>query len=237
MADIIGTPGSTTYNANSSSERTYDLPAGVVAGELLLCIYAQDDVTAPSMSSAGWTLKRHKAASQHSLTVWAKIASGSEGSTVAIVPNDNEQASCLIVRVEAWSGDLDDVIVSAAASGSSANPDPDSVTAPWGALANLFIAVGSMDGNPTVSSYPSTYTDHNTPLQGGSSGCATLGLASAIVSGETSNPGTFTFSGSGDWAALTIVVRPEDTAPTTVDIVAHYYDGVDWIPMNFVLPS
>jgi hypothetical protein len=93
----------------------------------------------------------------------------------------------------------------------TANPDPPSLTASWGAAPNLWIAVASNVAAASISSYPANYTDNQlNPINGtvGSIGVATRNLSLA-----TEDPGVFTNSSSANCSAQTIVVRGLPGAP------------------------
>ena len=102
---------------------------------------------------------------------------------------------------------------SAGATGTSAIPDPDSLTPTGGAKDYLWIAVdGNTDGRRTVSAAPTNYLNLNAFSTAGGASGATGATAERQLNAASEDPGIFTISGSSLWEAHTIAIHPS-TAP------------------------
>ncbi len=192
--------------AGNETNHTVDLPAGIQAGETLLVFFACDGV--PSVGwPGGWNEIFEVQFSVTTLAVAWRKATGGEGASITVTTTVAEQSAHASYRI---SGATDPAItppeVSTGVSSTSANPDPDSLTASGGSKEYLWIVVEGNDGTRTVSAYPTNY-DSNQLNPGGGIG-AHVGVASDEVETETEDPGTFTINGSDQWIACTVAVHP-----------------------------
>jgi len=98
----------------------------------------------------------------------------------------------------------------AGSSTAATTADPPSHTPSWSSEDTLWLAFGVKNGAPdSVGTYPTNYsdnqnTDSNTAAAGVSIGFATRELNTA----GAEDPGTFTFTDSVAWCAVTAAVRP-----------------------------
>lgn len=93
--------------------------------------------------------------------------------------------------------------------GFDANPNPPSLTAPWGAYNHRWYTFAMFGtGGDTVSTYPASYTSI------AATGTSGLFVASAhrTTSAATEDPGTFALTGSENWQTLTFVYRAVEVA-------------------------
>ncbi len=170
------------------------------------------------VDTAGWTsLKNLAVASQVTLDVQAKVAAGNEGgTTIQATTSGNQDSSCLFYVIENWEGTIASVEASTgvAIGTGTTTPDPDSLTASWGAEDNLWLALLGMDGQKTTTSYPTSYdslttghTSHATATPAAVSG-ATTAVGVRENNTATEDPGTFTMDTGDQYCACTVVVRP-----------------------------
>jgi hypothetical protein len=192
----------------NDTQHLVNMPAAVDAGDLLIVLFANDGsdtVTTPS----GWTLLDSSAnGTAVRLSCYAKDAVGDEdGTTVDFVTSGNEYAAAQCYRITGWSGDVNDVENSTAATGSDDSPNPASLTASWGSDDNLWIAACCSDSNVTVSVYPFANNNTNTIADQVTHGVG-LGSCSENNATATNDAGSFTISGAQEWVATTLVVKP-----------------------------
>jgi hypothetical protein len=159
------------------------------------------------------------------------VATGSETGTFNITLSASEQGGWRIFRIPAasWNGGtiLADSLGSGgggtgadgagfigATSGTSADPPSFNPTG-WDVEDTLWIAAIGVDTSRTINSFPANCPDLQTSDVSGGSNGATLAIAMANSATASFNPDAFTTSGSDDWAAMTVAVRPA-TPPTPV---------------------
>lgn len=95
------------------------------------------------------------------------------------------------------------------ATGTSAAPDPPSVTPSWGAGNTLWLIVeGSDDQTADVSAYPTNYTANGIYNEVSASNGVGLGSSYRAVNVASENPGAFTLAASQEWVAATIAIKP-----------------------------
>jgi hypothetical protein len=193
-----------TYNTAGTTRTAHPipLPTGIVAGELLLAVFPYDG-GAGATWPAGWTEIADRANSSHGLAVAYRIANGTEGSTVTVT-TAAELAVGFVYRITGWHGSAPPEI--ATAIGSSATPDPPSLTPTWGSGNTLWLAAYGINGGPNAEpTYP--LTQNRRWARTGGSGASGGALASQAVVAATLDPGTFVDGANNAWAAATIAIR------------------------------
>lgn len=217
LSDTFPTVLSLTETSFSTDTLTHNvsMPATVLAGELLLMLFTSDG-TLGHTTPSGWTLIKTLAGTQTRVSVYGKVAIGDEdGTTVNVATVATETAAAQVYRITDWWGSLSGIEASTGAAASGTTPDPDNLAPSWGTARPLWIAVCSADNAPTVSAYPTNYTNGTRTASGGTDQCM-LASARREIRGSSENPGTFTIGTSGAWAAFTIAVRPSATASEDV---------------------
>jgi hypothetical protein len=197
--------------AVAASTFNVNMPAGggsVVAGDLLL-VLIDINTSTENAAPAGWTQLATvgHGGSSGGLYLFGKVSLlGNEGgTTVAFTTAANTTAAAQCYQIKRWSGVLAQVYVSAATGGgTSANPAPPSLT-PGPTDRFLWLAVCGTQGAPTISAYPSSYTNGTQTLSGGAN--SQVASARRFLYAATTTPGTFTLSGANFWAAMTIAVN------------------------------
>lgn len=210
-------------SANTTSHAV-PLPATVVAGQLLIVWMSFDGVPGVTWdnSTAGTWSNYIDTANGTSckLVVKAKIADGTEGGkTLTITTDATEQSVNRSIAVYNWEGTLAGGLnIPAAATGTTANPDPPAATDSWGTVDRKTIAVQGCDGGRTTSAYPSGFTlNQFNDSSGGGAGCG-LGSAGLNNNAGSQNPGTFTISASDQWVAATISIRGGTAGLPTIPV-------------------
>jgi len=204
--------GSDTPSRDSSDDPdNLTLPTSIAAGDLIVAFHFTDGSFDESWPGSWVEIKDSACDSDRcSASIAYLIASGGETS-VNVTKGGGERFTAITIRISAasWHGTTPPE-VSTGATGDSANPDPDSVTASWGSDDNLFIAAmawDDSDGGDTVDAYPTNYTSNQTVsddlLSAGRGAIATRELTAS-----NDDPGTFTTSAAEEWWAGTVVVRP-----------------------------
>lgn len=207
--------GSSGGNATS---HTVNLPAGIVAGNLLLVAFTNDGSATVSVTTpaTGWsTLYSTPNGSNARSTVFYRFADGSEGSTITVTTSASEgsaHASWRMTGVDKQTNPEGGT----PATGSSANPNPPSLNpSNWGTEDTLWIAVYGWDGNVAHTSYPANYTlGQTTNRWANANGCG-VAIGGRQLNAASEDPGTATI-GSEDWIANTIAVRGQVAATADV---------------------
>lgn len=217
------TPTRFTQTLPSDTHHLVDLaPAGsILAGRLLLLLFDSNDrtVTTPS----GWTLLSpaggYNNAGSRRAYVFGKITSPSDtNSTVDCVTNTAIACSSIVYYFPDEGFVLSSCVaaIGSAATGSSASPNPGSLTTGWGAVDALWIA-GYSGGVPI--SAPASYTDLTNQTGYG------LATAERQLNAASTDPGTFS-SANTTWAAFTLAVR-KAIVPTITSVTPdEVYDGL-----------
>ncbi len=203
-----------TNNGNSgatSVTHVVNLPASIASGDLLLVFFSNTQAAnnAPSITTpaSGWTpMFTANQGAFENLTVWYRVADGSEGSSITVtIGNGNARSAAWVCyRITGYTGTPENGTASAAATSS---PDPPSVSPSWGSDDNLFIACYGWRGNVAHSSYPTNYSlSQLTDRWVNSSGCG-IAVAGRNVTASSGDPGAAGIAATTNTVANTIVVR------------------------------
>lgn len=191
-----------TAESASGSPFTVSLPASIAAGELLVAIADRAGGAQTFTWPGSWSEIASVDISGRHIAIAKLTATGSEGASISVTSSlgtsQNRTAICL--RITPWAS----VEISSSATGSSANPNPPSLSPSWGSYKTLWLAFAA-GGNSTssVSSYPSNYTLSQLYNSG-----FTWSVHSARQNETaTENPGTYTMNVSAVWAAYTVGVK------------------------------
>lgn len=186
---------------------TVGLPASIVSGQRLIAVFASQENT--TTWPAGWTeLCDGGTGGQVNISAAYRDCDGSEGASITVTTGSSRADGWSVIRIAAGSFNPAAPEVGTIATGNDANPDCPSLTPSWGSLNTYWIAAaaGKQNATPrTVSSYPATFTENQTTQSTASTNAVFLAGLTAIAASK--DPGTFTLSGSSQWAANTIAVR------------------------------
>lgn len=181
------------------------------AGDRMLALFASDSADAVSIgaSSGLWT----NFFSGISTTVcrlnffYRDVAAS--GETLRIDTATAQGASWILYRIN--KGTFDPATAPAIgtiSTGASANPDPPSLTSPWGAEDILWIPVYSWDVGSAHSAYPANYSSNQQSSVWADAGGEGIAAATRELNASSENPGTGTIAASRVWIAQTIAIRP-----------------------------
>lgn len=189
-------------SAAAATSHTINMPSGIVAGDLLLILFAVDGSPTCSISSGGWT-KLGQASNSTIVTqaIFYKVAAGSDTATVDT--DASEENSHCVLLIKNASG----LVSGTSTTGTSTNANPPSHT-PTASRKFLWIATAAIDNNSSmnISAAPSSYSDHITTPGRVTTG-ANLVSADRFLEASSENPGAFT-SSSEEWVAWTLSVFP-----------------------------
>lgn len=207
---IVVRATNTTTAAGASINLPVNLPASLVANELLIIMAAVRDAGSPTfLTPAGWTVlpNFNDGISGNIKRVggFYKVASGGEGATVTLSGSsgasfDNEVA--VSMAIQNYQGTPEGV--AGATFAASANPDPPSLTPSWGAQLALKLAICAQDGNAAVNSWPSGFASL---VSIASSTALSLNVGFKIDGASPENPGTFTLAAARTGWAETVAIR------------------------------
>lgn len=216
---VAGTNGGNS-GANTTSH-TVNLPANIASGDLLIIVFGVDGnptLTWPSGANDAFTEVFNAANGVACrLGVAYRIANGNEPASVTVTTSVSEGSAHTTYRITGWHGTTPPEVATAA-TGVSANPDPGSLSPSWGNADTLWLAACVHDvGTRTVSGYPTNYLNGINNRWNNTAGVG-VGSAERQLTAASENPGAFTLSGSDDWVATVIGVRP---AVESIDRRAH----------------
>ena len=216
-APAVASVTKTAFGADTTAHYV-NMPATINAGDLLIVLFTNDG-SATVTTPGGWNaLASNANGSYIRLSVYYKIAAGTEsGTPVNFVTSASEEAAAQVYRITDWHGTTPPEI-STAATGTSTRPDPASLNpAGWDLADTLWLAVAGQDrGDQSgTTAYPASYTDGISTLSSPTMGnCRTLS-ARRVLAAASEDPGAFTIPASEQWVAFTIAVRPAQRNLTT----------------------
>ena len=203
-------------NATNNVNHTVNLPAGIVAGNLLLVFFASDSVDAVTFPG-GWTELYDAQDGTHRHVGKYRVADGGEGATIVVTTTNPQMSAHTTYRVTDYTGTPE---VSARGTGNSVVPDPPSLTPSWGLKTTLWFAVTSYDlGTITVNTYPAGYGNTRNDRANHAEGVG-LGNARKEDPVATEDPGVFTISAIENWQAYTVAVVRDSPVSITATGVA-----------------
>lgn len=222
----VGTSNSGNSGANATAH-TVTLPTSIASGDLLIVAFCHDDAGATVTASvttpaSGWTtlvnnLVANALGTVGRLSVFARIADGTEGTTITVTTTGSEGSAYTTYRIPAssWYGNLTDGVNVATVSGpaANANPNPPNLDpASWGTEDTMWMVIYSWDGNVSHTTYPTNYASNQLTNRWANTGGQGIASATRENAAASEDPGTATISASEQWAAVTLAVRPAGAA-------------------------
>jgi hypothetical protein len=220
-APLVASVTETAFGTDTT-DHNVNMPATVDAGDLLIVLFINDrDATVDTPT--GWNLLASEASGPHvRLSVYYKIAAGTEGgTTVNFVTSATEEAAAQVYRITNWHGTIPPEI-STAATGTDTTPDPASLDpVGWDVADTLWLVVAGQDRGDQAgtTAYPASYTDGISTLSSNGTGSCRIHSARRVLAAASENPGSFTIPVSEQWVAFTIAVRPVRYDLTTSSMV------------------
>ncbi len=201
-----------TTNSNTTTH-TVSYPATVDAGDLLVCFFCSDGVETVSYPGAWVHLFEKVTSGGTNITIsvgWLEAAGTEDGGTFDITTGSSERSVQKLYRItgaEDPDTQAPEYAVTAATP-TSANPDPPSVTPTGGAKDYLWLPMCGWDNNTftTATGAPSGYSlEQNTLNNSQGSG---VGIGEQEINAASEDPGTFTLDNARRQASATVVIHP-----------------------------
>lgn len=201
---------STATSQEGTATTTHDVivPAGIEAGDLLLLFLTVYQLPTISDLPAGWIqlYSVDTPSSYNRGQAYYKIADGTEVD-FTFTTSTSKKSVNRCFRVIDWHG-VTPPECGIAATGSSTNPDPPSLSPSWGADDTLWFAVCHFLGFYSLSGYPADFPDNRYADRMVSTGGAGVGTCTEELNAVSEDPETFTLETSHKWGTNTIAVRP-----------------------------
>jgi hypothetical protein len=211
----------TSFESSGVTTHNISLPSGVASGDLLIAILSLDGNNADSTWPTGddlWTELLDVASSGNRLSIAYRDADGTEGATVDVTTDNGRKSSHITFRISGHTVQAPDI--STGATGSGANPDPDSLTPAGGADDILWLAICGVDSEFTFSAWPTDYSSNQLEVNSSSGSFgSSAAVATRNINTTVQDPGTFTHDGSDQYVACTIAVYP-GAGETTYTVTA-----------------
>lgn len=202
-----------------------NLPATINSGDLLIACLMTDGnpgITWDNTSHGTWTqLVDQTRPGTPELFIYVKVADGTEDSgTLDLSSASAERGMGCAFAIQDWYGTLAGVEAASTFGGASSNPDAPSLSPSWGSEDNLWFAIYAADdgSNSVATAYPTNFSgNQHTGGAGGGSG-AGYGTSSRENAASSEDPGTYTLTGSQEWAIATIAIRPAAAGGTVNNV-------------------
>lgn len=200
-AKIVASNTGVVFIAGATTT-TVNLPAGILAGDLLLACWG-GGLASGTFAISGWT-NLYSGSSRVNLAY--KVATGSEGSTATATWGSGTSGSLVTLLVRGASVKAATFIVAGTtATATSANPITPTLSPSWGSADTLWIGhIATNQALPeTPVTWPSLYPDnHLQDTYGSGPGVIAVGSVNTVASSIST--GTFTIANSAFWAAQTV---------------------------------
>jgi hypothetical protein len=205
---VIGTPALDSGSLPFAGNASVDLPASLVAGNLLLMLLSLHQTSGRDSSApSGWTelFDVTGPGNLREFSAYYRMSDGMEGASVNVAINGSVTLwATNVYQMSGASGNIE------AATDSAANSAPDSpnLAPTWGSKKTLWISACSARDNAgaTITAAPANYTNLL------ASPDATEDLTASArreLEAASENPGAFSQTGVfNDWAAATIAIEP-----------------------------
>ena len=229
MPNVVGSVA--TSRGNADAAKLSNLPSSIIAGELLEVVIATDGDETITFISDGWTKVAEGTAAFRAatLSIWMRIADGSEGATVEWDISSRECWAASARRIENHGVSLlpGDITLATFETGGS-NKYPNSPNCNPGIRDNYLFRTYVVLDNWPITGAPSGYTHDTSFVEApcGSSDRVGLGVAGRQRTASADDPGSWGIQFGSNWITQTIAVPSPGTAPTvTVDTVAQKVAG------------
>ena len=217
MAFPVGVASDGGNSANATS-RNVALPA-FTAGQLLVVVIAVDNDVATGTSFPGvWTKHWEDGIGDGfaHLIVASRTMSGNDaadgttgsGANLPITHSSSQASSAQVYKVTGATGVLAKSHLASIA-GDSNNPNPPSLTPPWGAKDTLWLAIAGRDSwhNPPTN-YPSNYGSGVHTRYPDTTHGVTLNTAQRNLNAASEDQGAWLFDQVCRWGVMTLAIEP-----------------------------
>jgi hypothetical protein len=230
-APSIARATSATY-ADPAAEAgpvTVNMPTDIDAGDLLIAYIAADaNDTVAAGGGEGWTsIQDTSNASAVRLKIFAKIAAGSDALTLTLGATGDTATHVHRITNHGVTNVATDITLGTAATGTSAAPDPPTVT-PGSSKTWLVIACNASDDDDNVIGLgyvPTGYVPLAQTESASSVDSAQIQVACDVqTTGSAINPGAFALLASEEWVAQTLLIPPVSAGATGTAAVTEEAD-------------
>lgn len=193
---------------SGSTSITVTLPTGIVSGSLVLIYVTGSAQSARDFSITNWTqLAEQGTGSSTAVTgaVFYRFCDGGEGASVSCTWTSGQIASAIAIRLAGHHASSAPE-ASSATTGSTATPDPASLSPSWGSANTLWIAFATLRDSDAFTSYPTSYDDNQ--LSNTANASLQMKIATRDLAAASEDPGVFTWAGPGATLAYTVAIRP-----------------------------
>jgi hypothetical protein len=208
----------TTVNVANQTAQPITMPTGIVAGDLLLCLYTQDG-NDTSVYPADWVeLVSGGSGGAVTMKNGFKIADGSD--TLEIEAGNNQQSSAVVYRISGWEQDegVGVAVQQTITNGSGdTSPNPPSMLPNDGEKEYLFIAIGGCDRRTFDTTTPTDYGTLQRAQSTGANGSSTATAVRLLTTSVAQDPSAFGIASNDEWMAATIVCHPAGSVAVTRD--------------------
>jgi hypothetical protein len=202
------------------------MPSGATVGDLVLVFIANDgNATISVTSGTGWTQLRSNAVSTLArVTLYYKVLTGS-GDNLTIGISANEGVAYVSYRVtDQHASSAPEA--STAATNTNANPNSLSLNPTnWDVEDTLWFTVYGWDGNVSHTTYPTNFASNQRTERWANTGGCGIAASTRNNAAVSEDPGNATLSGSEDWVAFTVAVRPNATVSITPNNGSHAHSA------------
>lgn len=203
---IVESVALTDSSGSSGSDYNVNLPAGIVAGDLILCALSINNTTStPITIPSGYSLL-YSEVSETFITgvVFYKVAEGSEGSQAVVGFNANNQAVARSYRISGFSGVPE---VEVLAIGNSTTNLPPTITPSGGESDYLYLVFDHVDTyTANVTGYPNGYVNTGTEQSATGAACRIAWGEKPTTATTSETPSAFTLSATRRTVTSTIAI-------------------------------
>lgn len=230
---VIGGAAAQTSGALTSAALTINLPASIVAGDLLICLFARAGGSQTVTFPSGWTKVVDNVAMNAGNTnghiAYKRIVAGSAeiGASTMSLTSTVTTSQSTVADVQRWTLAGSQIEAGTFTNG-TASPNPPLLTPALGAVDYTWLA-GSFwaDSRRIVSTYPTGYnSDQSTINDGSTLGKVALAYGSKQANAASDNPAAMSISNSADNLAFVIAIWPATSYTLTAAVGAFTVSGV-----------
>lgn len=195
-----------TYNGVDATSHNVPYPSDVLNGDLLVLFFGTDGNPTATLP-VGWDIKYNANPSNKGFFATRKVTSTLTG-TFEIGLSGSEALVASIYRVRTDTGKPLQVLFSGDTGGSGSTHIAPSLSYPWNPRDTVAFCglIGFSSGTPTVSAYPTGYTDTQYVTSGTGTAHTALGVAYKIAELNSDSPSEWSLSGAVSVTEITVFV-------------------------------
>lgn len=203
---VVQATNTSLEDGASVNDHTVNLPSGIVSGDLLIVVFGTDGNPTVNFP-AGWTIFA-QSTGPASFRVAYRNADGTEGATITVTTVTKEKTAHCSFRITGNDQANPPDEAASTNEGTSTTPNADNNDQGGSAEDYLWIAVAVNDRDPTLSSFPTNYTENQLNSRGTTATSCGTAAATRNLNASAEDVGDFTISATEEWVAATIAVHP-----------------------------